>query len=137
MKILDIIAQTIVGIIKSESIIKNIFSGIGYLLFISGIGNILVKAFPKLTLFSFTFVGIPMILLYGLSMSFWVLHVLRPIIKITVTDFGIPGIDEDFSTERFKGKRALITVLLFGVFVWLSSVVGFKFFEIVMQQLGA
>ena len=127
------INQTIVGILKNESLMKNIFSGMGYFMFIGVIIKLVLSSIEN-----GNYLGIAL----GLVMSFMLIvfaiffisvHVIRPIIKITWADFGIPGIDE--GVEKLPLKKLILRtdVLIFILLATLSLLAGLQLIQILLE----
>ena len=88
------INKTIVGILINENLMKNIFSGIGYFVFVAGIMTVLLTFDENKGLVMTLFAVLISLILLLLASAFWLFHVARPIVKITSPDFKIPGVDD-------------------------------------------
>jgi len=125
--------ETFFGILRDEGMMKNIFSGIGYfilsgaifkLIISGGSGNITVGI-------SAAILALSMLML---ASFFWIIHVIRPIIRITWPDFGIPGLDEGVDKVPYKLLLKRQDIYAFVFLASLSLYVGWTIFRILIVQ---
>ena len=103
------------GILKDENLIKNIFFGLGLFVFVEPFLDFYVhpalnskeKVFLSSSILFLTFI-------FFLSVVFWAVYVLRPIMKIIWSDFGVPGIDSGVkgSLERLTSNGVFFFIMI-------------------------
>jgi hypothetical protein len=131
------IKKTVVGILKDEGLMKNIFTGIGYFVLSAGIAKILIGHGGVKTWLS-TILAVTFIFsLLLLASSFWLLHVIRPIMKITWPEFGIPNIDPGVEKVPYKAMAKRVDIWVYGVLAVLSLQGGWYIVEVFIESTSS
>ena len=89
------IRKTLAGLLSDENLMKNVFSGIGYLVFSAGFARLVLSNLSTDDTKEIVAVASFVFILIILSFLFWVIHVIRPLVRFTWPEFGIPWIDKD------------------------------------------
>jgi hypothetical protein len=89
-----------IGVIKDESLMKNLFARLSYFILIAGVSAVIRGAYFNSNWFVKLVASLVCLFLLVLAFSFMFIHVLRPVIKLAWPEFGIPGIDE--AAERLS-----------------------------------
>jgi hypothetical protein len=125
--------KLIVGVLRDEQLMKNIFSGMGYFIFSGGaarvlLGGVSTDNWPVLIgLVAFLFA------LFSLACAFWFLYVIRPLVKISWPEFGIPGIDDHSKKLNIGELVKRVDIYAYAILGVLSIQGGSLLFKFVLK----
>jgi len=125
---------TLKEIIKNESMVKNIFTGIGYFIFTAAVYRILLPNLLNYHWFVITAIILFIVSLTLLTIFFWLIHVIRPIVQISWPDFKLPHIDEGAQKLSYREILSRIDVWAFTIIASVSILGGLEIINIVLEQ---
>ena len=128
------IKKIIKGILKDENLIKNIFTGVGYFFFTAGVSKIIALHAISGHWFVRIFVGFFFLILLALAFLFWLFYVVRPIVKITWPEFGLPFLDSKI--EKLPCKKIFLRkdIIFFLIIAVLSAQGGFYIVNVLLEN---
>ena len=123
------IKRTIIGVLKDPSLMKDIFSGLGYFMLTGGIAKIFISSGAESSMISKLIIIAFIMALLTFASLFWLIHVVRPIIKMTWPEFGIPDIDDGASKLPFKQLVRRLDVWVYILVGTTSVFLGWSVFQ--------
>lgn len=129
--------KTIKGILTNKDLMKDTFSGIGYFVFVAGISKVLMESAKQAEWYEKVSVVGMFLLLMGLAIVFWVLHVIRPIVQISWPEFGLPGIDSHAKPIPVLRMIKRFDIWVFLVLALLSIELGWYLVRVILERVGS